>query len=58
MITKFFEELNNTEPQFEAYYDDKKDLTELLNLSNNNLLRTKINSWEKVLPLYPLSPTN
>ncbi len=58
IVPKFFEELNNTEPKFEANYDDKKDLTELLNLSNNNLLRTKINSWEKVLPLYPLSPTN
>jgi len=39
-------------------YDEKKDLKELLNLSNNNLLNSNIDSWRKVLPLYPISPIN
>ena len=43
---------------FEAAYDDKKDLKELLDLSNKNLLNSNINSWRKVLPLYPISPIN
>ena len=42
----------------EANYDDKEDLKELLDLSNNNLLNTNINSWKTVLPLYPISPIN
>ena len=43
---------------FEATYDDKKDLKELLDLSNKNLLNSNIDSWRKVLPLYPFSPIN
>ena len=41
-----------------ANYDDKEDLKELLDLTNENLLNTNVNSWEKVLPLYPISPIN
>ena len=37
---------------------DKEDLIELLDLSNNNFLNTKVDSWQKVLPLYPISPIN
>jgi len=51
-------ELNCKELSFEATYDDKKDLKELLDLSNKNLLNLNINSWRKVLPLYPISPIN
>ena len=35
-----------------------KDLIELLDLSNKNLLSENFDSWHKVLPLYPISPTN
>jgi len=41
---------------FEANYEDKLDLTELLDLSNENSLNANVNSWQKVLPLYPISP--
>ena len=43
---------------FEANYEDKLDLTELLDLSNENSLNANVNSWQKVLPLYPISPIN
>ena len=58
VIPKVIKELDCRELYFEANHDDKKDLTELLNLSNKNLINTNINSWQKVLPLYPLSPIN
>ena len=51
-------ELESNELFFEANYDDKEDLKELLNLSNKNLLNSNVGSWEKVLPLYPISPIN
>ena len=51
-------ELKSEELFFEAYYKDEEDLRELLDLANNNLLNTNVNSWEKVLPLYPISPIN
>ena len=37
---------------------DKEDLIELLDLGNKNIFNANINSWEKVLPLYPMSPIN
>ena len=43
---------------FEANYEDKLDLKELLDLSNKNFLNSNVNSWQKVLPLYPISPIN
>ena len=58
VVPKVLQELVNTEPNFEANYDDEEDLKELLNLSNQNLAITSSQSWEKVLPLYPLSPIN
>ena len=58
VIPKFVMELESKELFFEAYYDDKKDLKVLLELSNKNLLNTNVNSWQKVLPLYPISPIN
>ena len=55
---KVFKELESKELFFEANYEDKEDLTELLDLSNKNLLNANVNSWKTVLPLYPISPTN
>ena len=51
-------ELESNELFFEANYDDKEDLKELLDLSNKNLLNSNLDSWKKVLPLYPISPIN
>ena len=51
-------ELDSTELTFEANYDDKEDLKELLDLANKNLLNSNVDSWRKVLPLYPISPIN
>ena len=51
-------ELESKELFFEANYDDKEDLKELLDLSNKNLLNSNLDSWKKVLPLYPISPIN
>jgi len=55
---KVVKELMSKEHSFEATYDDKEDLRELLDLSNNNLLNTNVDSWRRVLPLYPISPIN
>ena len=58
VLPKVIKELESKELFFEANYEDKEDLTELLDLSNKNLLNANINSWQTVLPLYPISPTN
>ena len=58
VLPKVFKELESKEISFEANYDDKEDLKELLDLSNKNLLNKNVNSWQKVLPLYPISPIN
>ena len=58
VLPKFVEELESKEISFEADYDDKEDLKELLDLSNKNLLNSNLDSWRKVLPLYPISPIN
>ncbi len=58
VLPKVFKELESKEILFEAINDDKEDLKELLNLSNKNLLNSNVGSWEKVLPLYPISPIN
>ena len=58
VLPKVVKELENKEISFKANYDDKEDLKELLDLSNKNLLNTNLNSWQKVLPLYPISPIN
>ena len=58
VIPKVIQELDKTGPNFEAIYEDKEDLKELLNLSNKNSGIAKLNSWDKVLPLYPISATN
>ena len=55
---KVIQELERKELFFEANYEDEEDLRELLDLANKNLLNANINSWKKVLPLYPISPIN
>jgi len=58
VLPKVVKEFESEELFLEANYDDKEDLKELLDLSNKNLLNTNVNSWQKVLPLYPISPIN
>ena len=58
LIPKIFEELQNTDCSYQAEYNDIEDLKELLNLSDKNSQDTNFNSWDKVLPLYPISPIN
>ena len=58
VLPKVVQELESKELTFEANYDDKEDLKELLNLANKNLLNSNLDSWRKVLPLYPISPIN
>ena len=58
VLPKVVEEIEAKELFLEAIYDDKEDLKELLNLSNKNLLNSNVDSWKKVLPLYPISPIN
>ena len=58
VIPKVIKELEKKELYFEANYEENEDLTELLNLTNNDLLNSNRNSWQKILPLYPISPFN
>ena len=58
VLPKVFKELKSKEILFEAIYDDEEDLKELLNLSNKSLFYSNVDSWKKVLPLYPISPIN
>jgi len=57
-LPKIIKELDSKELFFEANYEDKKDLTELLDLTTKNSINSNVNSWQKVLPLYPISPFN
>ena len=58
IVPTVLQELKSEELFLEANYDDKEDLKELLDLSNKNLLNSNVDSWQKVLPLYPISPIN
>ena len=58
VLPKVVKELKSKELSFEANYDNKEDLKELLNLSNKKLFDSNADSWRKVLPLYPISPIN
>ena len=58
VLPKVVKELEIQELSFEATYDDKEDLKELLDLSNKNLLNSNVSSWRKVFPLYPIFPIN
>ena len=56
VVPKVIKDLRSQELFFEANYEDEEDLKELLNLSNKNFLNKHLNSWQKDLPLYPISP--
>ncbi len=58
IIPKFFDELSNKESSFQAEYSEIEDLKELLNLSNLYSQQSCFKTWDKVLPLYPISPIN
>ena len=58
VLPKVIKELESKELFFEANYKDEEDLIELLDLSNKNLFNANVDSWQKVFPLYPISPTN
>ena len=58
IVPKLIQEFENEELFFEADYEDKSDLQELLDLSNKNFLNGISNSWKRVLPIYPISPIN
>ena len=58
ILPKVIQDLERKELFFEANYEDKLDLIELLDLSNKVFLNANVNSWQKVLPLYPISPIN
>ena len=58
IIPKIFKELTDTESSYQAEYSDIEDLKELLNLSNKNSQHSSSNIWNKVVPLYPISPIN
>ena len=53
---KVIKELDSKELFLQAYYEDEEDLKLFLDLSNKNFLNS--NEWQKVLPLYPISPIN
>ncbi len=58
IVPKIFEDLKSIESSYQAEYSDIDDLKELLNLSNKNSQHSIFNTWDKVLPLYPISPIN
>ncbi|MBO8229309.1 molecular chaperone [Prochlorococcus marinus str. MU1404] len=58
ILPKVIKQMQSKELFFEANYEDKEDLSELLDLSNKNLLNANVKSWQKVTPLYPISPIN
>ena len=58
IIPKVFETLTNIESSYKAEYSDMEDLKELLNLTNINSQHSNLNTWDKVLPIYPISPFN
>ena len=55
---KLYKEINNKNIYFEVDYDTKNDLIELLELSYENHSKSILNSWEDVLPIYPISAIN
>ena len=55
---KVIKKLESNEIFFEANFEDKEDLRELLDLTNKKVFNKDVNSWKKVLPLYPISPVN
>ena len=55
---KLCKNLEKDSIQFEVSFNIKEELEELLNLSYLNHQNSISNSWEDVLPIYPISPVN
>ena len=55
---KLYERLINKELYFEAEYDIKDELKQLLELSSINHVNLIQNHWSNVLPIYPIEPVN
>ena len=55
---KLCNDLEKDSIHFEVNFNIKEELEELLNLSYLNYQNSISNSWEKVLPIYPISPVN
>ncbi len=55
---KLYKNFIKREPYFEAEYDIKDELKQLLELSAKNHENLIQNHWRNVLPIYPLEPVN
>ena len=55
---KLYKTIDNQNKYYEVDYDTKDDLKELLLLSLENHNQSVSNSWEDVLPIYPISAIN
>ena len=55
---KLYEKFTKKGAQFEAEYDIKDELKELLELSAKNHENLISNHWTNVLPIYPIEPVN
>ena len=57
-IPQIYKDINSFKFNYFVDFDIKKDLLELLNLSTLNSEKNIFNSWDNVLPIYPISPIN
>jgi len=55
---KLYKNLEKNSIHYEVSFNIKEELEELLNLSYLNHQNSISNSWENVLPIYPISPVN
>ncbi len=55
---KLYEQFLKKEAYFEAEYDIKDELKQLLELSTRNHKKLIQNHWANVLPIYPIEPVN
>jgi len=55
---KLYKNFIKKELQFEAEYDTRDELNQLLELSAKNHESYILNNWTNVLPLYPIDPVN
>jgi len=55
---KLYKKFLEREAYFEAEYDIKDDLKQLLEFSARNYENLIQNHWENVLPIYPIEPVN
>ena len=55
---KLYQKFTKKEAYFEAEYDIKDELKQLLELSTRNHEKLIQNHWANVLPIYPIEPVN